>query len=62
MNKRKIRDSIIWFEAFLFSWLYIPHMLIAQIRKHKFFIDSDIDKLRDSYLLIFKAHLLRYIT
>lgn len=31
MNKKKIRDSLRLFGAVVFSWLYIPHLMIYVI-------------------------------
>ena len=31
MNKRKIRDSLRLAGALLFSWIYIPHLLVFMV-------------------------------
>lgn len=45
MNKRKIRDSIRLFGAIVFSWLYIPHLVVYAIGS-KVYINSDLNALR----------------
>lgn len=45
-KKRKIRDILRLLGAILFSWLYIPHMLIYSIKGKKRLIDSDIERLK----------------
>lgn len=42
MNKLKIRDTLRLSGAFLFFWLYIPHMLLYSVIGKKSVIDSDI--------------------
>lgn len=46
MDKRKIRDSLRLTGAILFSWLYIPHMMVYAISGKKRLIDSDIIRLK----------------
>ena len=46
MNKRKIRDNLRLIGAILFSWLYIPHMVVYVISGKKRLIDSDIVRLK----------------
>lgn len=46
MNKRKIRDNLRLIGAILFSWLYIPHMVVYAISGKKQLIDSDIIRLK----------------
>ena len=46
MNKRKIRDSLRLVSAAVFSWLYIPHLLIYATGGGKRLINSDLNSLR----------------
>ena len=46
MNKRKIRDSLRLFGAIVFSWLYIPHLVVYAILGGKNLINSDLRKYR----------------
>ena len=48
MDKRKIRDSLRLTGAILFSWLYIPHMVVYVISGKKRLIDSDIVRLKQT--------------
>lgn len=43
MDKRKIRDGLRLLGAFVFSWLYIPHLLIYILGKNKLLINSDVN-------------------
>ena len=45
-KKRKVRDILRLLGAILFSWLYIPHMLIYAVLGKKRLVDSDIDGLK----------------
>lgn len=42
MNLRDIRNKLQLLLAFLFCWLYIPHLLIYAFSKHKKVIDIDV--------------------
>ena len=46
MNKRKIRDNLRILGAIVFSWLYIPHLLVYVILGDKRLINSDLDAIR----------------
>lgn len=46
MDKRKIRDSLRLTGAILFSWLYIPHIVLYVVAGKKRLIDSDIARLK----------------
>lgn len=47
MNKRKIRDGLRLFSAIIFSWLYIPHLLIYALGgSRKKMIRSDLKQLQ----------------
>lgn len=67
-DKRKIRDIFRLVGAFLFSWLYIPHMLIYAISGKKKYIVSDIEGLKkqenitlpNGWALLFLLHNNRY--
>ena len=45
-NKRKIRDILRLLGAIIFSWLYIPHMVIYSVLGKKRLIVSDIEGLK----------------
>lgn len=56
---RKIRDLVFLIRAFIFSWLYIPHLTIYTIKKYLFhekamgYLDKDVEinsQLLDIYL------------
>lgn len=49
MNRRKIRDGLRLFSAIVFSWLYIPHLVVYALGggKNKRLIDSDLSVLRE---------------
>ena len=44
MNLRDIRNKLQLLLAFLFCWLYIPHLLIYAFSKHKEDIDLDVQQ------------------
>lgn len=58
MNKRKIRDSIKFMGAIIFSLLYIPHLVIYIIIGDKRLINSDLDKYRKQVNIPLKANIL----
>lgn len=68
MNKRVIRDNLRFTGSILFSWLYLPHLLIYAIGGKKFLINSDLDaisgqlniKLPRVAQLIYQLHNNRY--
>lgn len=47
MNKKKIRDILGVITSIMFVWLYIPHISIYLLRKEKYLIDSDLDRLKE---------------
>lgn len=44
MNLRDIRNRLQFLGAFLFCWLYIPHLLIYTLSKQKKVIDTDVQQ------------------
>ncbi len=46
MNRKKIRDFLRLLGAIIFSWLYIPHLLIYATGGGKRLINSDLNSLR----------------
>lgn len=46
MNKKKIRDILNLCGAILFSWLYIPHIMVYAGGGRKKLIDSDLNALK----------------
>lgn len=68
MNKRVIRDNLRFTGSILFSWLYLPHLIIYAIGGKKFLINSDLDaisgqlniKLPRVAQLIYQLHNNRY--
>lgn len=47
MNRRKIRDGLRLFSAIVFSWLYIPHLVVYALGEGKRLINSDLGVLRE---------------
>lgn len=68
MNKRVIRDNLRFTGSILFSWLYLPHLIIYAIGGKKLLINSDLDaisgqlniKLPRVAQLIYQLHNNRY--
>ena len=65
MDKRKIRDALRFISSFIFSWLYIPHIVIGG---GNVLINSDLKKLESQinlrlpriFQLIYQLHNNRY--
>ena len=58
MNKRKIRDGLRLLGAIVFSWLYIPHLLVYVIGGSKKMIISDLGKYRRQVNIPLKMNML----
>ena len=54
MNKRKIRDILRLFEALIFSWLYLPHLLIYAYRGRM--INSDLNRYKNQINITLAAN------
>lgn len=48
---RKIRDVFRFLYALIFSWIYIPHLIVYICIKSKNFIDSDLIAIKDQIAL-----------
>lgn len=46
MNKRKIRDVLRLLGAIVFSWIYIPHLLVYLVGNGKALINSDLNSIK----------------
>ena len=47
MNKRKIRDTARLFCSIVFSWLYIPHLIVYTLCNNRKLINSDLNRYKN---------------